>query len=66
MAVRRMVTAGAQPVTWLGMAGELQRDWARTEHLGDVAQLFVDHAGASGSVSLWEAQLLGASQTTRA
>ena len=60
MAVRRMVAAGAQPVTWLGLAGELQRDWARTEHLGEVAQLFIDHAGASGSVSWWEAQLLGA------
>jgi nicotinamidase-related amidase len=60
MAVRRMVAAGAQPITWLGLAGELQRDWARTERLGEVAQLFVDHAGASGSVSLWETQLLGA------
>ena len=29
MAIRRLVAAGAQPVTWLGMAGELQRDWAR-------------------------------------
>jgi len=60
MAVRRMVAAGAQPITWLGLAGELQRDWARTERLGEVAQLFIDHAGASGSVSLWETQLLGA------
>jgi hypothetical protein len=57
-----MVAAGAQPITWLGMAGELQRDWARTEYLGEVAQLFVDHAGATGSVFLWETQLLGASQ----
>src|ERR1700680_3443089 len=28
MAIRRIVAAGAQPVTWLGMAGELQREWA--------------------------------------
>src|SRR6202790_2820011 len=62
MAVRRMVAAGAQPITWLGMAGELQRDWARTERLGEVAELFIDHAGATGSVFLWETQLLGASQ----
>ena len=60
MAVRRMAAAGAQPITWLGLAGELQRDWARTERLGEVAQLFIDHAGASGSVSLSETQLLGA------
>jgi nicotinamidase-related amidase len=66
MAIRRMVAAGAQPITWLGMAGELQRDWARTERLGEVAQLFVDHAGATGSVFLWETQLLGASQSKRA
>ena len=26
MAIRRLVAAGAQPITWLGMAGELQRD----------------------------------------
>ena len=60
MAIRRMVAAGAQPVTWLGMAGELQRDWARTEHMGEVADLFIDHAGTTGSVFLWETQLLGA------
>jgi nicotinamidase-related amidase len=66
MAIRRMAAAGAQPITWLGMAGELQRDWARTERLGEVAQLFVDHAGATGSVFLWETQLLGASQSKRA
>src|SRR5258705_4512842 len=33
MAIRRVVAAGAQPITWLAMAGELQRDWARTERL---------------------------------
>jgi len=37
-------------LTWLGMAGELQRDWARTERLGAVAQILFDHAGASGAV----------------
>jgi nicotinamidase-related amidase len=62
MGIRRMEAAGAQPITWLGMAGELQRDWARTEHLGEVAQIFIDHAGATGSALLWEMQLLRASQ----
>src|SRR5260370_6208136 len=60
MAIRRLVAAGVQPITWLGLAGELQRDWARTESLGEVAQLFIDHAGATGSVLLWETQLVGA------
>src|SRR5580693_7723212 len=62
MAIRRLVAAGAQPITWLGLAGELQRDWARTERLGDVAQILFDHAGASGTVLAWEMQLLGAPQ----
>src|SRR5258707_14462262 len=30
MAVRRMVAAGVQPITWLALAGELQRDLPRT------------------------------------
>src|SRR6202790_3224092 len=54
MAIRRVVAAGAQPMTWLGMAGELQRDWARTERLGAVASILFDHAGASGTVLAWE------------
>src|ERR1700740_839710 len=62
MAIRRIVAAGAQPITWLAMAGELQRGWTPTEHLGEVAQLFIDYAGATGSAFLWETQLLGASQ----
>jgi nicotinamidase-related amidase len=62
MGIRRVEAAGAQPITWLGMAGELQRDWARTERLGEVAQIMIDHAGATGSALLWEMQLLGASQ----
>jgi nicotinamidase-related amidase len=62
MGIRRVEAAGAQPITWLGMAGELQRDWARTGRLGEVAQIFIDHAGAIGSAFLWETQLLRASQ----
>jgi nicotinamidase-related amidase len=62
MAIRRLVAAGAQPITWIGLAGELQRDWARTEHLADVAQILIDHAGASGSVFMWETQLLSTPQ----
>src|ERR1700756_726196 len=64
MAIRRMVAAGAQPITWLGLAGELQRDWARTEHLSAVSQLLIEHAGATGSALLWEMQLLAAHKST--
>jgi nicotinamidase-related amidase len=58
MAIRRLVAAGAQPITWLGMAGELQRDWARTQYVPEVAKIFAEHAGAAGSVLAWEMQLL--------
>ena len=63
MAIRRLVAAGAQPITWIGLAGELLRDWARTEHLNAVSQVLIDHAGATGSVLLWESQLLETSQS---
>ncbi len=62
MAIRRLVAAGAQPITWIGLAGELQRDWARTEHLKEVAQVLIDHAGATGAALLWERQLLATPQ----
>src|SRR6267378_1004036 len=50
---RRVVEAGAQPMTWMALTGELQRDWARTEHLAEVAQVFIDHGGGAGSVLMW-------------
>src|SRR6266478_301138 len=62
MAIRRLVAAGAQPITWLGLAGELQRDWARTEYLEDLAKIFTERAGATGSAIAWETQLLHASK----
>ena len=34
MAVRRMVAAGAVPMTWLAVLGEWQRDWARENNRG--------------------------------
>jgi len=62
MAVRRLVAAGAQPITWLAMAGELQRDWARTQYFEDLAKIFAERAGATGSALAWEMQLLHASE----
>jgi nicotinamidase-related amidase len=59
MAVRRMVQAGVTPVTWINVFGEWQRDWARTETLGAVAEVLVQHGGASGIAFAWEMQLLG-------
>jgi nicotinamidase-related amidase len=59
MAIRRMVQAGVTPVTWLAVFGEWQRDWARTETLGALAEVLIQHGGASGIAFAWEMQLLG-------
>jgi len=58
MAIQRMVQAGAVPITWLVFGSELQRDWARTETAGVVAQMLVEHAGVVGVAYTWEQQLL--------
>jgi len=65
MAIRRLVAAGAQPITWIGMAGELQRDWARTANAGEVTQILLDHAGGSAAAIAWELHLLQANEIKR-
>ena len=60
MAVRRMVAAGAVPVTWLAVVGEWQRDWAREETAIAMAGVLAEHGGASGVAFAWEVQLLAA------
>src|SRR5258705_119232 len=57
MGIRRLVAAGAQPITWLAIAGELQRDWARTERGGELGKMVADHAGATGDSLAWGTQL---------
>lgn len=58
MAVRRMVAAGAVPITWFAVAGEWQRDWAREKTAAGLASVLVEHGGASGVAFAWEMQLL--------
>ena len=58
MAVRRMVAAGAVPITWLAVLGEWQRDWAREKTAAGVAAVVLEHGGASGVALAWELQLL--------
>jgi nicotinamidase-related amidase len=58
VAIQRMIAAGANPMTWMALAGEWQRDWARTEHVGELTQILIDHLGGSGIAYLWEQQLL--------
>lgn len=58
MGVRRMEAAGAIPITWMAVAAEWQRDWAREKTGAEVANLLVEHGGGSGIAFLWEMQLL--------
>ena len=37
--LERVVQAGAHPVTWVALAVELQRDWAREKTVDDVIQI---------------------------
>ncbi len=58
MAVRRMVAAGAVPITWMATVGEWQRDWAREKSAVGLAAVLAEHGGASGVAFAWEMQLL--------
>ena len=57
-AVRRMVQAGIVPITWMALLGGRQRDRAREKTLPDLANLLLEHGGATGVAYAWELQLL--------
>jgi nicotinamidase-related amidase len=58
VAIQRMIGAGANMMTWLAVAAEWQRDWARTEHVAAFTDILKHHAAGSGIAFLWEQQLL--------
>ena len=58
VAIQRMIAAGANMMTWLALASEWQRDWARTEHAAELTEVLKQHAAGSGIAYLWEQQLL--------
>ncbi len=58
VAIQRMVAGGVNMMTWLAVASEWQRDWARTEHAAELSDVLVQHAAGSGIAFLWEQQLL--------
>ena len=37
--LERVTQAGAQPISWVSLAGELQRDWARVETVPGIAEI---------------------------
>jgi nicotinamidase-related amidase len=58
MGIQRMIQAGAIPLTSGVFMAELQRDWAREETGGKVAEIMLEHGGASATNLTWELQLL--------
>ncbi len=58
VAIQRMIAAGANVMTWLAIAAEWQRDWARVETAGALTDVMLQHAAGSGVAYLWEQQLL--------
>jgi nicotinamidase-related amidase len=58
VAIQRMIAAGANVMTWMAVAGEWQRDWARLNTAVKLTEVLVQHGGGSGIAYLWEQQLL--------
>jgi nicotinamidase-related amidase len=58
VAIQRMIAAGANVMTWLALAAEWQRDWAREETALPLNEVAKYHAMGSGIAYLWEQQLL--------
>ncbi|NNC19767.1 hydrolase [Corallococcus exiguus] len=58
MAVRRMQMAGVTPITWMAVAAEWQRDWAREDSATELAGVLSEHGGGSAVAFAWELQLL--------
>ena len=58
VALQRMTAAGVNLMTWLAVAAEWQRDWARADTAGGLTDILVQHAAGSGIAYLWEQQLL--------
>jgi nicotinamidase-related amidase len=58
IAIARMTAAGANMMTWMAVAAEWQRDWARVETAARLVDVIKQHAAGSGIAYVWEQQLL--------
>lgn len=58
VAIQRMIAAGVNMMTWLAVAAEWQRDWARMDTAETLTGVIVQHSAGSGVAYLWEQQLL--------
>lgn len=57
-AIQRMIAAGANVMTWMAVASEWQRDWAREAQAAELTKVIIQHGGGSAIAYLWEQQLL--------
>ncbi|OGI01007.1 MAG: hydrolase [Candidatus Melainabacteria bacterium GWF2_37_15] len=48
-AIKRMIQAGARPVTWMQVLLEFQRDWSRKETYNQTLEILEAHGGAYGT-----------------
>uniref|UniRef100_UPI003F496CE7 hydrolase n=1 Tax=Ensifer adhaerens TaxID=106592 RepID=UPI003F496CE7 len=58
VAIHRMIAAGVNMMTWMALAAEWQRDWARSKTAMPLNDVMLQHASGSGIAFLWEQQLL--------
>lgn len=66
VAIQRMVAAGVNMMTWMALAAEWQRDWARMETAVKLTEVLTENGGGSGIAYLWEQQLLNTQMRTAA
>ena len=64
MAVQRLIQAGAVPMTWLAVALELQRDWARGDTAAAISQVSIGQGGGFAIGLGYEDALLNPGQKT--
>jgi uncharacterized PurR-regulated membrane protein YhhQ (DUF165 family) len=61
-----MIAAGVNMITWMALAAEWQRDWARAKTAAALNDVVIQHAAGSGIAFLWEQQLLNTPVTSSA
>lgn len=66
VAIQRMIAAGANIMTWVALAAEWQRDWARADTALALNEVVKQHDAGSGIAFLWEQQLLNTPVPKRA
>jgi nicotinamidase-related amidase len=58
VAIQRMIAGGINMMTWVAVAAEWQRDWARADTAEKLNDAIGPHSYGSGIAYFWEQQLL--------